>query len=175
MSTASPFSKDSQHSPGVTQLWQPEWFQTPLIDILNGAWKCRAVQNPSSQEHICLNGKNNRLPKWDTLPSESKHWLPFFQSKSLIFFFFLVQNGISHFFPKTWVPLLGQHCPSLGGSLRSEWSLGERIMQMTNLLATEQRPPITDHVVWMAGRKNPWLSCYRKELSLIYLFSSFCN
>lgn len=88
MLTASPFSKDSQHSPGVTQLWQPEWFQTPLIDILNGAWKCRAVQNPSSQEHICLNGKNNRLPKWDTLPSESKHWLPFFQSKSLIFFFF---------------------------------------------------------------------------------------
>lgn len=98
MSTAFPFSKDSQHSPGVTQLWQPEWFQTPLIDILNGSWKCRAVQNPSSQEHICLNGKNNRLPKWDTLPSESKHCLSSLQSKPLLFFF--VQRGVSPLLPQ---------------------------------------------------------------------------
>lgn len=64
---------------------------------------------------------------------------------------------------------------SFTGSPCSEGSLGKKIMQMTNSCTTKQWPHSMDQVVRMAGRKNPWLSHYRKELSFIYLFSSLCN
>lgn len=82
------FSKDALIWPDVTQLWRPEWFQTPLIDILNAAWKCRALQNPSSQEYVCL---KVGCPNGGASPPESKtpHFHLFKASPH-----FLVQRGI---------------------------------------------------------------------------------
>lgn len=149
MSTASPVSKDAQHSPSVTQLWQPEWFQTPLIDILNGAWKCRAVQNPSSQEHIC---RKVCCPNGVHFLQEAKHWA-FLSSKQILIFFFGTERSFTLLHNNMSVPTRAA-LPSTG-SLCSEWSLGERIMQMINSCATKQWPHSVDHVLWMAGRKNP--------------------
>ena len=79
------FSKDALIWPGVTQLWQPEWFQR---DILNAAWKCHTLQNPSSQEYICL---KVGCPNGGAYPPESKtpHFHLFKANPH-----FLVQRGI---------------------------------------------------------------------------------
>ena len=82
------FSIDALIWPGVTQLWQPEWFQTPLIDIINAAWKYRTLQNPSSQEYICL---KVGCPNGGTFTPESKtpHFHLFKANPH-----FLVQRGV---------------------------------------------------------------------------------
>lgn len=110
------FSKDALIWPNVTQLWRPEWFQTPLIDILNTAWKCCALQNPSSQEYICL---KVGCPNGGASPPESKtpHFHLFKANPH-----FLVQRGISLLFPVTWVLLLGNAPSILSFGLCTTWT-----------------------------------------------------
>lgn len=170
MSTASPFSKDSQHSPSVTQLWQPERFQTPLIDILNGAGKCRALQNPSSQEHICL---RVCCPNGVHFLQEAKHWA-FLSSKQILFF--SIERGASHFFPIT-----GGACPwaalPFTGSLCSEWSLGARIMQTTNPWDIKQWPGSMENVLceWLAGKTHGYHVTGKSSHLFIYFLPSVTN
>lgn len=103
--------KTPRLSPSVTQLWQPEWFQTRLIDILNVVWKCRALQNPSSQEHICL---KVGCPNEGAFPPESKTpGFHLFKANPHIWY----KEEFSSLFPVSWVPLPGEQPFALGPAL----------------------------------------------------------
>lgn len=154
--------KTPRLSPSVTQLWQPEWFQTRLIDILNVAWKCRALQNPSSQEHICL---KVGCPNEGAFPPESKTpGFHLFKANPHIWY----KEEFSSLFPVSRVPLPGERPFALGPALRTA-----RWKDYTGLPSSCHISQ--DHVVWMADRENPGGSGYRKGLPFIYLFSSLCN
>lgn len=107
--------KTPQLSPSVTQLWQPEWFQTWLIDILNVACKCRARQNPSSQEHICL---KVGCPRGGAFPLESQTpGFHLFKANPRFWY-----KGVFPPLPSSWVPP-GPAAPlALGSVLRAaQW------------------------------------------------------
>lgn len=147
--------KTPRLSPGVTQLWQPEWFQTPLIDILNVAWKCRALQDPSSQEYICprvgCQTEGHFLQK-------AKHHA-FISSK---------HRGV---FPPLPSDL---RTPSRGTAAvssepYSKHNPGGSIMQMINLRATKQLPSILGSCCVNGWQEKP-RRIGLQERAAIYLF-----
>lgn len=156
------FSKDALIWPDVTQLWRPEWFQTPLIDILNAAWKCRAE---SFITRIYL--FESWLSKWRSISSRKQNTtLSSLQSKPTFF-------GTKRNFPPSsqWL-----ECSFWGmlllflalGSVLPEQPHG-RIMQIINLRATKQLPSIRGSCCvngWQEKPRGIWL----QERAAIYLF-----
>lgn len=138
--------KTPRLSPSVTQLWQPAWFQTPLIDILNVAWKCRALQNPSSREYICL---KVGCPNGGAFPPESKTpGFHLFRANPRFWY----KEESSHLFPATWVPLPGEQWPfTLGPVLRGAWWKDYADAKTQSYQAVATRPGIM-LCEWLTGK-----------------------